>query len=77
MSTIIHFKPLYGALSEDPICYLLVIDDCKILLDCGWNDFFDTNLLKPLQEYVFSQWNATVMHRIRLLLCFILSIGYY
>ena len=26
----------------------MVLDDCKILLDCGWNDRFDVSLLRPL-----------------------------
>ena len=26
----------------------MALDDCKILLDCGWNDKFDVNLLRPL-----------------------------
>lgn len=53
MTAVIHFKPLCGAKNEDPFMYLLTIDECKILLDCGWNDSFDKKLLDPLKEYAF------------------------
>lgn len=39
-----------GALAEQPLCYLLEIDELRILLDCGWNDSFDLNMLKPLAK---------------------------
>jgi len=33
----IRFRALSGALSgDDPLCYVLEIDDVEILLDCGW-----------------------------------------
>lgn len=52
MTAVIHFRPLCGAMNEDPFMYLLTIDECKILLDCGWNDSFDVKLLEPLKAYV-------------------------
>jgi hypothetical protein len=36
--TAIKVTPLYGVQGEDPLCYLLEMDGCNILLDCGWND---------------------------------------
>lgn len=48
---VITFTPLYGVCSRDPCCaYLLEIDEVCILLDCGWTDQYDTELLKPLQK---------------------------
>jgi len=48
---VINFTPLYGAhSSEMSCCYLLEVDEIKILLDCGWNDSFDEELLRPLQR---------------------------
>jgi hypothetical protein len=45
----IAFKPLYGVHSKhEPLCYLLVVDDLKILLDCGWSDDFDLSVIAPL-----------------------------
>uniref|UniRef100_K3WHC0 Cleavage and polyadenylation specificity factor subunit 2 n=1 Tax=Globisporangium ultimum (strain ATCC 200006 / CBS 805.95 / DAOM BR144) TaxID=431595 RepID=K3WHC0_GLOUD len=50
---VITFTPLYGVHSSDPCCaYLLEIDDVCILLDCGWTDQYDTELLKPLQRVI-------------------------
>eukprot|EP00667_Euglena_gracilis_P003870 EG_transcript_3888 len=37
----ILFTPLSGAQGEGPLCYLLELDDFKLLLDCGWNDSFE------------------------------------
>ena len=33
--------PISGVHSEDPLCYLLEVDDCRILLDCGWDERFE------------------------------------
>ena len=30
------------------MCYHVSIDGCNILLDCGWNDQFDVDMLAPL-----------------------------
>lgn len=50
---VITFTPLYGVQSSDPCCaYLLEIDEVCILLDCGWTDQYDVELLKPLQRVV-------------------------
>eukprot|EP01102_Stenamoeba_stenopodia_P012340 TRINITY_DN3882_c0_g1_i1.p1 TRINITY_DN3882_c0_g1~~TRINITY_DN3882_c0_g1_i1.p1 ORF type:complete len:787 (-),score=164.62 TRINITY_DN3882_c0_g1_i1:39-2354(-) len=50
MATRIGFTPIYGAYSsESTLCYLLEINDYKILLDCGWTERFDVSLLEPLE----------------------------
>ena len=46
----VAFTPLYGVHSSDPYCYLVEIDEARILLDCGWNDAFDPALLEPLRK---------------------------
>ena len=38
MSSIIKFKAISGAYDDGPLCYMLQIDEYKILLDCGWNE---------------------------------------
>jgi cleavage and polyadenylation specificity factor subunit 2 len=50
----IQFTPLSGAQNEDPLCYILEIDDLCIMLDCGWDDKFDINSphLKELTKYI-------------------------
>ncbi|KAF4027690.1 Cleavage and polyadenylation factor 2 C-terminal [Phytophthora infestans] len=50
---VITFTPLYGVHSTAPCCaYLLEVDEVCILLDCGWTDAYDVELLKPLQRVV-------------------------
>lgn len=44
------FKALYGAHSRSPVSYFLKIDGFGFLLDCGWDDSYDLNLLDPLKE---------------------------
>lgn len=36
MTSYVKFTPLTGAKNKDPLCYLLEIDEAKILLDAGW-----------------------------------------
>ena len=48
MSSLVKFTPLCGARSEQPLCYLLEIDEACILLDCGWDETFDLALLRRL-----------------------------
>ncbi|KAI0989817.1 hypothetical protein GJ496_006050 [Pomphorhynchus laevis] len=49
MSTIIKFQPLAGACSQSQTCcYLLQLDDFRILLDCGWDEMLT---LETIEEY--------------------------
>ncbi|XP_073012488.1 cleavage and polyadenylation specificity factor subunit 2 isoform X1 [Typha latifolia] len=50
MGTSVQVTPLCGVYSENPLCYLLSIDGFNFLMDCGWNDLFDPNLLQPLSR---------------------------
>ncbi|KAI8918292.1 beta-lactamase-like protein [Powellomyces hirtus] len=50
MTAYIKFTALSGAHNEDPLCYLLEVDEAKILLDCGWTDKFDPEDLKQLKR---------------------------
>lgn len=45
---VIQLTPLYGANDTDAMCYLLEIDDCRIMLDCGWDERFDERHLEAL-----------------------------
>jgi cleavage and polyadenylation specificity factor subunit 2 len=47
MTVGLQFTPLYGA-EGGAICCLLRIGSVNILLDCGWDDQFDEQLLEPL-----------------------------
>ena len=59
VNVMILFTPLSGVHTEGPLCYLLELDDFKILLDCGWNDTFDTSQFDLLKTYV----NVTALTR--------------
>lgn len=50
MTSYIKFTPISGAKNEDALCYLLEIDEVKILLDCGWSDNFDVDDLVNLKK---------------------------
>ncbi len=60
MTAVIQFTPLYGVHDSNPLCYLLEIDDFRILLDCGWDERFDVEMLAPLAEYVVLLFNASL-----------------
>ena len=44
------FQPLYGAQADGPVCYMLETDSVTILLDCGWDETFDTGTIEPLRR---------------------------
>lgn len=52
MTSIIKLHALSGAMDESPPCYLLQIDEVRILLDCGWDEKFDPNFIKEIKRYV-------------------------
>jgi hypothetical protein len=52
MSIEVSFRPLYGSGNDGPLASVLDIDGFKILLDCGWAEPYNTDLLIPLKEYV-------------------------
>lgn len=45
----VFLTPLYGTSRTRASCFILDVDDCRVLLDCGWNDAFDTSLIAPLR----------------------------
>jgi len=54
MTSIIKLHAISGAMDESPPCYLLQVDDFRILLDCGWNENFDQEFMKELRRYALS-----------------------
>ena len=48
MGSHITFTPLYGADDRPALASLLTVRGFTFLLDCGWDDAFDTALLAPL-----------------------------
>lgn len=51
MGTSVQVKPLSGVYNENPLSYLVSVDGFNFLVDCGWNDQFDTSLLEPLSRF--------------------------
>ena len=49
-SVTVTFTPVYGVLSDSPVCHILDIDDVCILLDCGWREPFDQAAVQSLKQ---------------------------
>ncbi|CAG0891466.1 unnamed protein product [Darwinula stevensoni] len=60
MTSIIKLQAIYGEVEEAPHCYLLQVDEFRILLDCGWDEHFNLNLVKELKKHV-SQIDAVLL----------------
>ncbi|XP_058117782.1 probable cleavage and polyadenylation specificity factor subunit 2 isoform X1 [Anopheles coustani] len=52
MTSIIKLHAISGAMDESPPCYILQVDDVRILLDCGWDEKFDQSFIKEIKKYV-------------------------
>ncbi|KAK6936840.1 Metallo-beta-lactamase [Dillenia turbinata] len=50
MGTSVQVTPLCGVYNENPLSYLVSIDGFNFLIDCGWNDHFDSTLLHSLSS---------------------------
>ncbi|CAG0890838.1 unnamed protein product [Cyprideis torosa] len=48
MTSIIKLQALTGGGPEAPHCYMLQVDDCSVLLDCGWDEHCSVDLLKEV-----------------------------
>jgi len=42
------FLPLYGEAAAQPLCFVLRVEGVTCLLDCGWSEACDLELLRPL-----------------------------
>lgn len=52
MPSIIKFQTISGAFNDDPLCYILQLDEYKFLLDCGWNESFSKNIADEYKKYI-------------------------
>ena len=52
MTSIIRFTALSGAQDESPLCYLLQVDEFRFLLDCGWNEMLQMDIVDNIKRYV-------------------------
>ncbi|KAF5840626.1 beta-lactamase-like protein [Dunaliella salina] len=48
MGCAIKFTPLLDLGPEQPVCGLLEIDNVTLLMNCGWSEQFDEQLLEPV-----------------------------
>lgn len=53
MTSIIKLHAISGAMNESPPCYILQVDELRILLDCGWDENFDQDFIKELKRYIY------------------------
>jgi len=44
----INFTPLLSTRHDQPVCGLLEIDGVTLLMNCGWDEQFDEQLLEPV-----------------------------
>eukprot|EP00111_Clytia_hemisphaerica_P022731 TCONS_00066879-protein len=54
MTSIIRFTPLSGAQDEKPLCYLLQVDEFRFLLDCGWDENLDLEVVENIRKHLHS-----------------------
>ncbi|XP_015120715.1 probable cleavage and polyadenylation specificity factor subunit 2 [Diachasma alloeum] len=52
MTSIIKLHAISGAMDESPPCYILQVDELRILLDCGWDEKFNQDFIKELKRHV-------------------------
>ena len=52
MTSIIKLHAISGAGDESPPCYILQVDEFRILLDCGWDETFDQDYMKELKRHI-------------------------
>ena len=48
----VNLIPLYGNNGEAYVSSLLIINNIRILLDCGWNENFDIQTIAPLRSII-------------------------
>lgn len=61
MTSIIKLYAVSGALDESPPCYILQVDELRILLDCGWDENFDQDFIKELKRYIIYKKNLIII----------------
>eukprot|EP00731_Ephydatia_muelleri_P028304 Em0019g1177a len=52
MTSIIKFTVLSGAHDEGPPCYLLQVDEFRFLIDCGWNETFNMDVIENVKRHI-------------------------
>ena len=50
MSNRFSYEVLYGETTKGPVSGILRVENLTILLDCGWDDDYNTELLEPIEK---------------------------
>ena len=46
----VSMTPVYGVMSDGPLCYIVELDGTTVLLDCGWREPFAMEDVEPLKK---------------------------
>uniref|UniRef100_A0A3Q3WY85 Cleavage and polyadenylation specificity factor subunit 2 n=1 Tax=Mola mola TaxID=94237 RepID=A0A3Q3WY85_MOLML len=52
MTSIIKLTAVSGVQEESALCYLLQVDEFRLLLDCGWDENFSMDIIDAMKRYV-------------------------
>eukprot|EP01084_Bolivina_argentea_P170927 296155_1 len=61
MSSRIQFYSILGSNPFEPRCFVLKVDEFKLLLDCGWNSKFDVSDIEALHSVDLSSIDAVLL----------------
>ena len=50
MTSVIRFTVLSGMQDESPLCYLLQLDEFRFLLDCGWDENLNIDVVENIKR---------------------------
>ena len=50
MTSDIRFTVLSGMQDESPLCYLLQLDEFRFLLDCGWDENLNIDVVENFKR---------------------------
>lgn len=64
MTSIIKLEVISGGVGDEEsgCCYLLQVDECKLLLDCGWDDSFSLSMIRRLNKHIKSIDAVLISH---------------
>ena len=71
MTSIIKLHAVSGAMDESPPCYILQVDELRILLDCGWDENFDQDFIRELKRYIFCTKTLYIVIKYCNIICYI------
>uniref|UniRef100_H2M7W9 Cleavage and polyadenylation specificity factor subunit 2 n=1 Tax=Oryzias latipes TaxID=8090 RepID=H2M7W9_ORYLA len=58
MTSIIKLTAVSGVQEESALCYLLQVDEFRILLDCGWDEHFSMDIIDMGQMFMYDLYQS-------------------